>query len=90
MVLRMLHLIFLRLLALLALLVLLSRSAEAKDIELLALLHESAVLRRRLGVRARLARPGRAVLATLARHLPSRLRRTAWSPPKTCCPGTAG
>ncbi|MET8217763.1 hypothetical protein [Streptomyces hirsutus] len=51
MALRMLYLIFLRLLALLALLallVLLSRSAEAKDIELLALRHENAVLRRRL------------------------------------------
>ncbi|MGY3205744.1 hypothetical protein [Streptomyces sp. TE5632] len=80
MALRMLYLIFLRLLAPL---VLLSRSAEAKDIELLALRHENAVLRRRLGVRPRLTRPDRAVLAALARHLPSRLRRNRLVNPKT-------
>jgi hypothetical protein len=69
---RMLYLIFLRLLGLL---LLLSRSQEAKDVELLALRHENAVLRRQLGVRPRLAWPDRAVLAALARHLPSHLRR---------------
>ncbi|WP_406358492.1 transposase [Streptomyces sp. NBC_01635] len=80
MALRMLYLIFLRLLAPL---VLLSRSAEAKDIELLALRHDNAVLRRRLGVRPRLTRPDRAALAALARHLPSRLRRNRLVTPET-------
>src|SRR6516225_9962739 len=72
MALRMLYLSFLRLLGLL---LLLFRSEDAKDVELLALRHENAVLRRRLGVRPRLAWPDRAVLAALARHLPGKLRR---------------
>jgi hypothetical protein len=72
MALRMLYLIFLRLLALL---LLLSRTDAAKDVELLALRHENAVLRRQLGVRPRLTWPEGAVLAALARHLPGRLRR---------------
>ncbi|MFF3469192.1 integrase [Streptomyces sp. NPDC002619] len=72
MALRMLYLIFLRLLGLL---VLLSRSGEAKEVELLSLRHENAVLRRQLAVRPRLTWPERAVLAALARHMPARLRR---------------
>ncbi|MGW0771759.1 hypothetical protein [Streptomyces sp. NPDC002676] len=52
MALRMLYLIFLRLLGLL---LLLSRSQDAKDIELLALRNENAILRRQPGVRPRLA-----------------------------------
>ncbi|MFF3879198.1 integrase core domain-containing protein [Streptomyces sp. NPDC001978] len=71
MALRMLYLIFLRLLGLL---VLLSRSGEAKEVELLSLRHENAVLRRQLAVRPRLTWPERAVLAALARHMPARLR----------------
>ncbi|MEU6654715.1 integrase core domain-containing protein [Streptomyces sp. NPDC046900] len=70
-----LRMIYLALLRLLGLLLLLSRSEEAKDVELLALRHENAVLRRRLGVRPRLAWPDRAMLAALARHLPFHLRR---------------
>lgn len=70
--LRMLYLILLRLLGLL---LLLSRSEPVKDIELLALRHENAGLRRQLAVRPRLAWPDRAVLAALARHLRSHLRR---------------
>jgi hypothetical protein len=66
MALRMLYLIFLRLLGLL---LLLSRSEAAKDIELLALRAEVAVLRRRLGVRPRLTWPDRVVLAALTQHL---------------------
>ena len=72
MALGMLYLTFLRLLGLL---LLLFRSEDAKDVKLLALRHENAVLRRRLGVRPRLAWPDRAVLAALARHLPGKLRR---------------
>ncbi|MGW9031870.1 IS3 family transposase [Streptomyces sp. NPDC055722] len=51
-----------------------SRSGEAKEVELLSLRHENAVLRRRLAVRPRLTWPERAVLAALARHMPARLR----------------
>ncbi len=72
MALSVLYLVFLRLLGLL---LLLSQSEEGKDVELLALRHEVAVLRRQLGVRPRLAWPDRAVLAALGRYLPSRLRR---------------
>ena len=68
MALRMLYLVFHRLLRQL---LLLSRSEAVKEAELLALRHENAVLRRQLGVRPRLAWPDRAVLAALARHLPS-------------------
>jgi transposase InsO family protein len=78
-----LRMIYLALLRLLGLLLLLSASEEAKDIELLALRHENAVLRRQLGVRPRLAWPDRAVLAALARHLPSRLRRNRLVTPGT-------
>ncbi|MFF4795985.1 IS3 family transposase [Streptomyces sp. NPDC001276] len=72
MALRVLYMVFLRLLGLL---LLLSRSEEAKNVELLALRHKVAVLRRQLGARPHLAWPDRAVLADLARHLPDRLRR---------------
>jgi hypothetical protein len=72
MALRMLYLIFVRLLGLL---LLLSRTDRARDVELLALRHEVAVLRRQLGVSPRLTWPERAVLVALARRLPGRLRR---------------
>src|SRR5690242_7079901 len=80
MALRVIYLAFVRLLGLL---VLLSRSQRAKDVELLALRHEVAVLRRRLGIRPRLSWPDRAVLATLARHLPTAVRRTRIVTPGT-------
>jgi putative transposase len=50
------------------------RSAEAKEVEILVLRHELAVLRRQ-HPRPRLQPKDRALLATLSRHLP----RTRWS-----------
>ncbi|MGX4694707.1 hypothetical protein [Streptomyces sp. JNUCC 63] len=85
MVLRVIYLAFVRLLGLL---LLLSRSQRAKDVELLALRHEVAVLRRRLEARPRLTWPDRAVLAALAQYLP--LAGTVWSIPARSWPGTAG
>ena len=68
--LRLLCLIFVRLCGWL---VLPGRSTASKDIELLVLRHEVAVLRR-THPRPRLDRAGRAVLAALTRLLPARLR----------------
>jgi putative transposase len=70
MVLRLLYLIFLRLVGLL---VLLGRSSESKDVELLVLRHEVAVLRRG-NSKPRLDWADRAVVAALVRLLPKGLR----------------
>jgi hypothetical protein len=69
--LRLLYLIFLRLLNLL---LLLGRSSASKDIELLVLRHEVAVLRR-AHPKPRLDWADRAVFAALVRSLPTMLRR---------------
>ena len=68
---RLLYLIFLQLLNLL---LLLGRSSASKDVELLVLRHEVAVLRR-ANPKPRMDWADRAVLAALVRRLPPMLRR---------------
>jgi putative transposase len=69
--LRLLYLIFLQLVNLL---LLLGRSSASKDVELLVLRHEVAVLRR-VNSKPRLDWADRAVFAALVRRLPPMLRR---------------
>ena len=83
--LRLLYLMFVRVCSWL---VLLSRSSASKDAELLVLRHEFAVLRR-ANPRPRLDWADRAVLATLIRLLPARLRAHRLVTPAPSCAGTA-
>jgi hypothetical protein len=80
-----LYLVFVRLCGWL---VLLGRSALSKDAELLVLRHEVAVLRR-TNPRPRLDWAGRAILATLIRLLPAKLRMHRLVTPAPSCAGTA-
>ncbi len=84
MVLRLLYLIFLRLVGLL---VLLGRSSASKDVELLVLRHEVAVLRRG-NPKPRLNWADRAVLAALVRLLPTGLRAHRLVTRARSCAGT--
>jgi len=77
--LRLLYLIFLRVLNLL---LLLGRSSASKDIELLVLRHEVAVLRR-TNPRPDLDWADRAIFAALARRLPPLLRAHRFVTPGT-------
>ena len=79
MALRLLYLIFLHLLNLL---MLLGRSSASKDVELLVLRHEVAVLRR-ANPKPRLDWADRAVFAALVRRLPPILRRQRLVTPGT-------
>jgi putative transposase len=69
--LRLLYPVFLRLLNLL---LLFGRSSRSKDVEILVLRHEVAVLRR-ANPRSRMDWADRAILAALVRTLPQMLRR---------------
>jgi putative transposase len=82
---RLLYLIFSRLLSWLTLL---GCGSSSKDIELLVLRHEAAVLRR-TSPRPRLDWADRAVFAALIRRHQRRCAATAWSPRQQSCAGTA-
>jgi putative transposase len=83
-----LRLLYLILDQLLNWLMLLGRATSSKDIELLVLHHEVAVLRR-TNPKPRLDWADRAVLAALIRRPPHRSAVTAWSPRPRSCGGTA-
>ena len=77
-----LGLAYLMLARVLSWLALLARSDAAKDVEILVLRHEVAVLRR-TNARPALTWPDRAVLSALSRLLPAPLRRMRLVSPRT-------
>ena len=83
--LRLLYLIFSRLLSWLTLL---PRASSSKDIELLVLRHEVAVLRR-TNPKPRMDWADRALFAALIQRLPRRCAGIAWSPRRRSCDGIA-
>ena len=74
-------LVYLMLVRVLSWLALLARSDAAKDVEILMLRHEVAVLRR--NARPTLTWPDRAVLSALSRLLPAPLRQLRLVSPRT-------
>ena len=78
---------YLALVHVLSWLALLARSEAAKDVEILMLRHEVAVLRRH-NPRPRLSWIDRAVVSALSRLLPVDLRALRLVSPEPCCAGT--
>jgi hypothetical protein len=81
-------LVYLLLRQVLQMLTQLARDGSAKDVELLVLRHEVAVLRRQVH-RPDLEPADRVVLAALSRLLPGSAGRRSSSPQPRCCAGTA-
>ena len=79
--------VYLALCRLCELMVLCWRSTDAKEVEILVLRHQLAVLRRQ-HPRPRLQPQDRALLATLSRLLPGPDGRSWWSRPRRCLDGT--
>jgi hypothetical protein len=71
------------------LLALLARGDAAKDLEILVLRQQLAVLRRQVP-RPKLEPADRALLAAISRALPGPAGPASWSPQRRCCAGTGG